>query len=408
MAANHGSARNAHIVGWGMAVPERILTNRDLEAIADTSDEWIQERTGIRERRIAGEEESTATLGFAAARRALAVANMLPTEIDMIIVATSTPEHIFPSTASLIQDALGASSAGAFDLSAACTGFLYGLHLAAQAVVSGSINAALVIGSETMSRLLDWEDRGTCILFGDGAGAVVLKASPVPGGILAATLRSDGSGRDLLSAPTVGSQNARLPLFPSAGSSPGPVMHRLTMNGREVFRFATRVMKESVEEVVNKAGLTLDDVDWVVPHQANQRIIDHAAKALDIAPERFIRNLDRYGNTSAASIPIALCEAINDGRIKPDNTLVMVAFGAGLTWGALAIKWGMAPPPEPARMVRYRREAIIVLAHWRSHLARLLRRLTGLISRTPLSRVYHKIDPVPPEEDNEKGPTRHG
>lgn len=390
MATNHQTSapRYAHITGWGMAVPERVLTNLDLEAIVDTSDEWIRERTGIRERRIAAEKETTATLGITAARRALEVANALPSKLDLVIVATSTPEHIFPSTASLIQDALGASSAGAFDLSAACTGFIYALDMAAQAIRSGSIEMALVIGAETMSRLLDWEDRGTCILFGDGAGAVVLQASSVPGGLLSTVLRSDGSGRDLLAAPTVGSKDAYVP---EAGLEHNIAMHKMTMNGREVFRFATRVMKESIPEAVARAGLTMNDVDWIVPHQANQRIIEHAARSLDIPLEKFISNVERFGNTSAASIPIALCEAAEAGRIKADQILVLVGFGAGLAWGSMVIKWGIAEPPEPTRRNRYQRQVAYTFARQRSRLARTLRRIGVWIQRTPLRRL------LPPE-----------
>lgn len=376
MATNSPTAsRYAHIIGWGMAVPDRVLTNNDLAAIVDTSDAWIQERTGIRERRIAAEDESTATLGFSAARRALRVANLLPTDIDLIIVATSTPEFIFPSTASLIQDALGASSAGAFDLSVACTGFIYALDMASNAIVSGSINTALVIGSETMSRLLNWDDRGTCILFGDGAGAVILQARPMPGGLLASVLRSDGSGRDLLTAPTVGSRDAHIP---EAGLAPeSVVMHRMTMNGREVFRFASRVIKESVLEALAKADLTIEDVDWVVPHQANARIISRAAKSLNIPADKFVVNIERYGNTSAASIPLALCEAIEQGRIKANDTLVFVGFGAGLAWGAAVITWGVTEPPEQTYLNHMRRELGYRVARQRSRLSRTLRRLEG-------------------------------
>ncbi len=394
MAINsHYAPRYAHIVGWGMAVPERVLTNFDLEAIVETSDAWIRERTGIHERRIAGENESAASLGFAAARRALGVANILPTAIDLIIVATSTPEHIFPSTASLIQDWLGASNAGAFDLSAACTGFIYALDMAAQAILSGSINTALVIGTETISRLVDWEDRNTCILFGDGAGAVVVRVSSMPGGILSTVLRSDGSGFDLLGVPTVGSLDAHVPDagLPRDGSR--PTMHKLYMNGREVFRFATRVIKDSVLEAVQKAGLTLADIDWIVPHQANQRIIDRAAKNLEIPLERFICNLDRYGNTSAASIPLALCEAIADGRIRPDQTLVLVGFGGGLTWGAMVLRWGVTPPPEPPMLSRLRRETGYFFARTRSRLSRTWRRL-GVLLRAPLRALFRRLSHI--------------
>ncbi len=403
MAANTLHApRYAHIVGWGKALPERVLTNHDLEAIVDTTDTWIRERTGIRERRIAGEQDSTASLGFAAARQALEVADVLPSEIDLIIVATSTPEHIFPSSASLIQDALGATSAGAFDLSAACTGFIYALSMAAQAIIAGSITTALVIGSETMSRLVNWQDRGTCVLFGDGAGAVVLRASDVPGGILANVLHSDGSGRDLLSAPSVGSMD----LNSSENGLATPF--KMTMNGQEVFRFATRVIKESVLEVLDKAGLTLADVDWVIPHQANERIIARAAKSLDLPIERFILNLDRYGNTSAASIPIAMAEAADRGDLKPDDTIVLVAFGAGLAWGATALTWGVTPAPEQNALNRYRREMAYFLARQRSNLTRTLRRLLGLLQLSPLRNLLRRLEqeePLPAEKNNQ-GPAR--
>ncbi len=403
MAANFVRApRYAHIVGWGKALPERVLTNSDLEAIVDTSDAWIRERTGIRERRIAGEHDTTVSLGFAAARQALEVADVLPAEIDLIIVATSTPEHIFPSSASLIQDALGATAAGAFDLSAACTGFIYALSMAAQAIISGSITTALVIGSETMSRLVNWQDRGTCILFGDGAGAVVLRASDIPGGILANVLHSDGSGRDLLNAPLVGSPD--LGLRGNGEAAP----FKMTMNGQEVFRFATRVIKESILEALEKAGLTLADVDWVIPHQANERIIARAAKSLDLPMERFIMNLDQYGNTSAASIPIAMAEAAERGDLRPNDTVVLVAFGAGLAWGATVLTWGVTPPPEQTRLNRYRREMAYFLARQRSNLVRTLRRLLSLLQLSPLRNVLRRLDHEEhtPTGGNNRGPAQ--
>ncbi|MCC6896387.1 MAG: ketoacyl-ACP synthase III [Anaerolineae bacterium] len=329
------STRYAHIVGWGMAVPEKILTNQDLEAIVETSDDWIQSRTGIKERRIAGETESTASLGLKAARKALEVADILPTDIDLIVVATSTPENIFPSTASLIQNWLGANRAGAFDLSAACSGFVYGVDMAAQAIRSGSMQVAVVIGAETMTRVMDWQDRGTCILFGDGAGAVVLKASDVEGGVLSAILRSDGSGGDLLGIPTVGSED----LYHSDFSSNGHKMHKMHMNGGEVFKFATRVIKDSIEQALVKANISIEDLSLIVPHQANERIIKAAARSLNVDPDMFVLNVDRYGNTSAASIPIALCEAIEQKRIKPDDYAAFIGFGGGLTWASMVIKW---------------------------------------------------------------------
>jgi len=385
-----------------MAVPERVLSNHDLEAIVETSDNWIRERTGIRERRIAGEQESSASLGFAAARQALEVADLLPSEIDLIIVATSTPEHIFPSTASLIQDWLGASNAGAFDLSAACTGFIYALNLATQSILSGSIRTALVIGAETMSRVLDWEDRGTCILFGDGAGAVVLKAGDAPGGVLSSVLRSDGSGWDLLSLPTVGSKDVHLPdagLTDANGTR--AAMFKLHMNGREVFRFATKVIKECVQEALAKAELSLSEVDWIVPHQANQRIIDSAARSLGVPPEKFIVNLDRYGNTSAASIPLALCEAVADGRIQPDQTLVLVGFGGGLTWGASVVRWTGSKPVELPLWKRQRRRLVYFLARTRSRLTRTLRRIGAFLGRSQkFRRLNERLDRIPWEDDN--------
>lgn len=370
----------AHVVGWGMAVPDMVLTNHDLEAIVETSDEWIRTRTGITERRIASERESTASLGLRAAQRALDIADVLPTEIDLIIVATSTPENIFPSTASLIQHRLGAVKAGAFDLSAACSGFVYGVEMANQAIRSGSITTAVVIGSETMSRILDWQDRSTCILFGDGAGAVVLRASSTPGGVLSAVLRSDGSGADMLSIPTVGSDD----LSNSYSLASEHRMFKMYMNGSEVFKFATRVIGESILEALHKAGLTLNDVSLVVPHQANARIIQSAARALKLDIDRFVSNLDRYGNTSAASIPIALCEAIEQGRIKENDNLVFVGFGGGLTWAAMVLQWGVPPAIEGfagSRIKRQRRRASYFLARWGIRLQRWGRTINRFTNR---------------------------
>jgi 3-oxoacyl-[acyl-carrier-protein] synthase-3 len=383
----------AHIVGWGMAVPEQVLTNHDLAAIVETSDEWIQARTGIKERRIAGENESTATLGLKAAQKALEVAEILPIELDLIIVATSTPENIFPSTASLIQDWLGAVRAGAFDLSAACSGFVYAVNMAAQAIRSGSIQSALVIGAETMSRVMDWQDRGTCILFGDGAGAVVLKASDVEGGVLSTVLRSDGSGWDLLGIPTVGSMDVHIP----EAAPNGHKMHKMHMNGGEVFKFATRVITESVTQALDMANLDMSDVALIVPHQANARILQSAARSLKVEADIFMSNVDRYGNTSAASIPIALCEAIQEGRIKQDDHIVFVGFGGGLTWASMVVKWGT--PESAARRALYqqRREFSYFLARWRRRVLKWSRRVTETISRIRpergrMRRLRRKID----------------
>ncbi len=332
----------AHIVGWGSYLPDKILTNHDLAQMVDTSDEWIYTRTGIKERRIAAEKETTATLAFEAAARALDVAGVHPSQVDLIIVATSTPEYVFPATAVQVQDLLGANKAGAFDLAAACSGFVYGLNMASQAIASGSIETAVVIGAETLSRIVDWTDRGTCILFGDGAGAVVLKGSSVPGGLLASLLRADGSGADMLKMAAV--YDSPLPLF-GLDFPPEREKHKvIEMNGRQVFRFATRVVAESIEKVAEDAGLTLDDIDLIVPHQANLRIIEATAKRLKIPVEKFFMNVERVGNTSTASIPLALCDASSAGRLHPDDNVIFVGFGGGLTWAAAALKWGVKPP----------------------------------------------------------------
>lgn len=390
-----GTGIYAHIVGWGMAVPEGVLTNQDLEAIVDTNDEWIRERTGIRERHIASERESTATLGLKAAQQALEIADMLPMELDLIIVATSTPENIFPSTASLIQDWLGANKAGAFDLSAACSGFVYAVNMAAQTIRSGSMQAVLIIGSETMTRVMDWQDRSTCILFGDGAGAVVLRASHVEGGVLSAVLRSDGAGYDLLGIPTVGSRDINI----SRMNTNGHKLHKMHMAGSEVFKFATRVIGESIKEALDLAGITLADISLVVPHQANDRIIQAAARSLKLDKEMFMSNVERYGNTSAASIPIALCEAVQQGRVQEDDYIIFVGFGGGLTWASMVIKWGIPRPEErqSTRFNRQRRRAHYVIVRWRAQLRRWWRRFSETVNRIRpyrgrFSRLRHKID----------------
>lgn len=371
----------AHIVGWGSYRPDKILTNNDLARMVDTSDEWIYSRTGIRERRIANEKETTATLAFEAAARALQRADLHPSQVELIIVATSTPEYIFPSTACRVQDYLGATKAGAFDLSAACSGFVYGLSLAAQSIQTGSVRNAVVIGAETMSRVLDWEDRSTCILFGDGAGAVVLKGTSVPGGVMASTLRSDGSGGDLLSLPAV-YHNPLPVLGPEYLHQNGHKKNTVAMNGRQVFRFATQVIASSIEETIAKAGLTIDEIDLIVPHQANVRIIETAAKRLKIPAERFYMNVHAVGNTSAASIPIALCDAVHDGRLRPDDNVVFVGFGGGLTWAASVVKWNVTPPEISLPRREWRRARYIV-ARGRSRLKKWRRRVIDRISISP-------------------------
>lgn len=391
----HAETIYAHIVGWGMAVPDNILTNNDLAAIVETSDEWIRSRTGIRERRIAGEQDTTATLGLKAAQHALEVADVLPTEIDMIIVATSTPEHIFPSAASLIQSWLGANKAGAFDLSAACSGFVYALDMAAQSIRSGRIQTAVVIGAETMSRVMDWQDRGTCILFGDGAGAVVLTASPVEGGVLSAVLRSDGSGGDLLGIPSVGSIDiGDIPVL-----SNGHKYGKMHMNGGEVFKFATRVIAESINQALDLADLTLKDLKLIVPHQANARILQAAARALKVDESMFMSNLERYGNTSSASIPIALCEAIEKGRIDQDDYIAFVGFGGGLTWASMIVKWGSPTEAERSLITfnRQRRQVSYAVAWWRARLNRMSHQAEETIGRIRprqgrIRRLRHKMD----------------
>jgi 3-oxoacyl-[acyl-carrier-protein] synthase III len=334
--------RWAQISGWGMYVPERVLTNNDLARVVDTTDEWIVSRTGIRERHVVSDErETTATMAVRAARAALRVANLAPNQLDLVIVATTMPDYPFPATACLVQDALGAARAGAFDLSAACSGFIYAMSMASGFIRSGNANHVLVIGSETLSRMMDWTDRNTCVLFGDGAGAVVLSASTERCGVLAAELGSDGSGGELLIVRAGGSR------APASHETISNGEHFLWMNGREVFRFATKMMPKATETVVRKAGWQLADLALVIPHQANIRIIESSIKRLGLPPDRFFVNLERYGNTSSASIPIALCEAVAQGRIHPGDKLVLVGFGAGLTWAAAAIEWGAPVPTRP-------------------------------------------------------------
>ncbi len=367
--------RYAHITGWGRYVPPKVLTNTDLAKLVDTSDEWIRERTGIAERHISSAKESTGMMAIHAAREAVETADVDPAKIDLIIVATATPEYLFPATACLVQDAIGATRAGAFDLEAGCSGFGYALATGAAMIRSGMHNTVLVVGAEMLSRLLDWEDRATCVLFGDGAGAVVLQGKDEPGGVMATVLGADGSGGELLIIPAGGSKH------PPSAETLATKMHYVKMNGREVYRFATRVMASAARQVVQQAGWSFDKIDLLIPHQANVRIIDSAAKALKLPPDKVFVNLERYGNTSSASIPIALCEAIEADKVKPGDHLVFVAFGAGLSWAAAAVQWSApkrraVPAPRAAfSRVRYVFYAI------RSALARVLRRLDALLSR---------------------------
>jgi len=364
----------AHITGWGMFVPEPVLTNDDIAKMVDTNDEWIRDRTGIRQRHIARENEFPSTLAVEASIKALQVANLAPTELDLIICASSSPEYIFPATACLIQDQIGATKAGAFDLSAACSGFIYATNMAAQAIRSGSIKNALVIGTETLSRFVNWKDRNTCILFGDGAGAFVIQASERPGGILSAVMHSDGSGADSLTLLGGGAR------YPATEASVHEGKHFIQMDGKEVFRFATRVMGRATQESLELAGLTTNDVQWIVPHQANYRIIETAAKYLKMPLDKFIINVDRYGNTSTASIPIATVEALEKGQIKSGDKVVFVGFGAGLTWGAMTVEWtGPIPAKRHVYPKRYR-----LFARLRSLLLRAVRLIEGFLSRREL------------------------
>ena len=361
--------RFAHVTGWGMAVPNKVMTNFELSKFVETNNEWIIDRTGIRERRIANDDETTASLATDAALRALDMANLDPSKVDLVIVSTSSPEHLFPATACLVQDRIGASKAGAFDLSAACTGFIYALNFAAQAVRTGNVDNVLVIGAETLSRLVNWKDRGTCILFGDGAGAFVLQATNVPGGVLSAVMRSDGSGGDLLSVPAGGSR------LPTSAATIAQGQHYIQMNGREVYRFATRVMTQATQEAVQKANLQMEDINLIIPHQANQRIIEAAARQLDFPMDQVVVNIGNYGNTSTASIPIATCEAFQKGQLNSGDRVVFVGFGAGLTWGAAVVQWSGPILARRRRLPRSYR----AWARTRSFLNRLTRYIEGLL-----------------------------
>ncbi len=327
-------ARPVGIVSLGASIPERVLSNGDLERMVDTSDEWIVTRTGIRERRIAAPGQATSDLAVGAAREALERAGVTAREIDLVIVATCTPDMPLPATACLVQAALGASEAAAFDLDAACSGFVYALATAAQYVGGGACDTVLVVGAETLSRIVNWRDRSTCVLMGDGAAAAVVRSVRPGHGVLGVYLSADGGGADLLRVEAGGS---RLPVD-EAVLREG--RQYLTMNGREVFRFAVTAMGDAAERALAAAGLTADDVAWFVPHQANYRIIDAAARRFGFPLERVIVNLDRYGNTSAASVPLALWEAERDGRLREGDVVLAVAFGAGLTCGAAAMRWG--------------------------------------------------------------------
>src|ERR671937_578708 len=320
------------ITGVGSYVPDRVLTNDDLSKMVDTSDEWITERTGIKERHVADPGQAASDLALPATRQALAAARLDPADIDLVVVATVTPDMFFPSTGSLLASALGADDAAAYDLSAGCTGFMYALAQAYGALAGGLADNALVVGAETLSKIMNWHDRTTCVLFGDGAGAVVLERVR-DGGFLGFELGSDGEGGKQLSIPAGGSRN------PTTAQTVEQELHFLRMNGPEVYRFATRVLVSSAEKLLEECGLTVEDVDLYIPHQANKRIIDHAARNLGIPADKIFVNLHKYGNTSSASIPLCLAEAVGAGRLTKGTRVLMTGMGAGLTWGSAYTIW---------------------------------------------------------------------
>ena len=326
--------RKAVVRGVGHGVPDKIVTNADLSKIVETSDEWITQRTGIKQRRICSPEETASTLGILAAREALVVSKTDPSEIDMIICGTVSGDMLFPSTACLIQEAVGAKSAGAFDVGAACAGFIYSMAIGASMIESGAANKALVVGVDVLSKYVNWQDRGTCVLFGDGAGAVVLEATEnTDRGILKTVLLSDGSGGKHINVEAGGSR------YPASGDQFAVKNKTIFMAGTEVYRFAVIAMGDACCRVLELAGLHSDDIDLFVPHQANKRIIDAAAERLRLPPEKVFINLDKYGNTSGGSIPLGLYEAELQGRLKPGMIVMTVGFGAGLVWGANLIRW---------------------------------------------------------------------
>jgi 3-oxoacyl-[acyl-carrier-protein] synthase-3 len=336
-------AKNAVITGWGFYAPSRVVTNFDLEKLVDTSDEWITSRTGIKERRFASDGETTSTMSLRAARYALERARLRPQDVQLVIVGTCSPDYIFPATACMVQSELGATRAGAFDVEAACTSFVTALGVARGMISSGTVENAVVIGAETLSRFLNFKDRTTCVLFGDGAGAVVVEASNASVGIESVVLHSEGSKGEMLMLPAGGAK------IPASQATLEQGKHFITMQGGEVFKLAVKSMADAGEEAIRDAGVTLDDIALMIPHQANIRIIEGVAKRLRFPMEKVFVNIQRYGNTSAASIPIAIAEAEQQGRLRRGDKVLLVAFGGGFTWGASVLEWygphdGIRPP----------------------------------------------------------------
>jgi len=364
-----GSASRAvRLTGWGRYAPAQVLTNADLERMVDTNDEWIVSRTGIRERHVAAAHETTASMASVAGLRAIRTAGLDPDDIDLIIVATLSPDYWMPSTASLVKEAIGNSRASAFDVAAACSGFVYGYATASAYITAGMATHALVIGAELLTRFLDYSDRATCILFGDGAGAVVLSASDEPTATVGIELTTEPQGAYMIWLPAGGSKS------PSSAETIARGEHKIRMEGRETYRFATRTLASTALAAVEKAGWDPGDVDLFIPHQANIRIIEAVAKGLGLPMDRMFVNLDRYGNTSAASVPIALAEAVNEGRVAVGDKLVLVAFGAGFTSGAVAMEWTADPTTGPSGDAAVRDGDVII--------------------RAPVD--WDSVDPIPP------------
>lgn len=328
-----GTMYSVGITGVGSYIPEKVLSNSDLEKMVDTSDEWIRTRTGIKERRIADKNMATSDLCTMAAKKAMEDANISSMDIDLIIVATVTPDMAFPSTACIVQKNIGAEKAAAFDISVGCAGFLYGLAIGSNFIKTGAYGTVLVIGAEFLSKIIDWEDRGTCVLFGDGAGACILQRCEEGKGILAYDLGADGANGHFLTQPAGGSR------MPASIETVEKRLHYVKMEGGEVFKFAVRAMEKAALNAMEKANISLEDIDCLIPHQANLRIIESAAKRLKVSEEKVCINIDKYGNMSSASIPIALNEWVHNGKVKKDDIVLLVAFGAGLTWASVVLKW---------------------------------------------------------------------